>query len=74
MKRLMARWKKISNQVLDKQISFFFSLFYWVIISPLALGFKLFSDPFNLRSKQKSFWLDKNTANTTDLNRLKQQF
>lgn len=73
MSSLWQKWKKLSHKVLDKQSNLILSLLYWLLLAPLAIVFKLLSDPLHRRSNPRSFWFSKDTQNTSNLSALKQQ-
>lgn len=74
MRKAWERWKVISNKLLDKEATIILTLLYIILIFPIALIYKLFSDPLNLKSKSKTFWFEKDTENVNSLENLKRQY
>jgi len=74
MRAFWEKWKKISNKLLDKEASIILTVLYFILISPIALIYKLFADPLNLKSRSKSFWFEKDTSNVHSIEAFKNQF
>jgi len=62
LKRLWNWWKPIAERVGNFQARIILSIFYFIFVTPIALGVKLFSDPLTLKkSNQASWWLSRET-------------
>lgn len=53
------KWKVLARRIGDFQARVLLSIFYFVVLAPFALGFKLFSDPLRLRPLTGSLWLER---------------
>ena len=56
MKRTWQRWQRIARIVGTVQARIIFTIFYFVLVSPIALIFKLLADPLQLRRREGSYW------------------
>ena len=74
MRKAWEKWKVISNKLLEKETTIILTILYIILISPIALVFKLFVDPLNLKLRRKSFWFEKDTSNVSCLEAFKNQF
>ncbi|MCC6179693.1 MAG: hypothetical protein IT305_30650 [Chloroflexi bacterium] len=53
-----SRWRAVSQKVADVQARVLLSVFYFTLLVPFAVGFKLFKDPLHLKHpRQQSYWL-----------------
>ena len=63
--RFWERWKALAHVIGDFQARLLLSAFYYIVLSPFALGVKIFSDPLTLKKRNLSHWNPK-PANKTD--------
>ena len=54
LKLVWRRWLAIAKPIGNFQSQVFFSVFFVVLLSPVGIGYRLFSDPFKLKRKMKS--------------------
>lgn len=68
IKRLWRNWKNFSRRMGSFQSRIIFSFFFFFVVTPFALGVKLFSDPLNIKNRnRKSHWLSrKQPGNSED--------
>jgi hypothetical protein len=59
--RLWAGWKAIAHKIGNFQSRVLLNVFYFLILSPFALGVRLFADPLRIRRQTHSHWLHKET-------------
>jgi len=58
LKRLWNWWKPIAERIGNFQARIILSVFYFIFVTPIALGVKLFSDPLKMKkSDQGSWWI-----------------
>ncbi len=58
LKRLWKWWKPIAEKIGNFQARIILSVFYFIFVTPIALGVKLFSDPLKIKeSDQGSWWI-----------------
>ena len=58
LKRAWAAWKRFAFWLGDKQATLIYTILYFVLIGPIALGRRLTADPLQVRARGKaSFWL-----------------
>ena len=74
MKKIWEGWKKVSNKILEKEATIILTILYFILITPIAFIYKLFSDPLNLKTKKKSFWFLKDASNVSSIEAFKNQF
>ncbi len=58
VKYVWSKWKVLAHKIGDFQARVMLSLFYFVLLGPFALAFRLFSDPLQLRPGNHGGWLD----------------
>ena len=56
------RWLKIAEIIGNVQMVVLLSLIYWVMVSTVAVPFKLLADPLTLRPRGQSPWLKRRPA------------
>lgn len=62
-KNLWTKWKEFSQKMGSFQSKIILSLFFFIFITPFALGVKLFSDPLRIKqSSTPTYWVPKKTA------------
>jgi hypothetical protein len=60
IKKLWLRWENFSKRMGSFQSRIILSLFYFIFVTPFALGLKIFSDPLKIKNKSsKSHWLSR---------------
>jgi len=57
VKQLWQRWLKVTETVGTIQMIIFLSVVYWIFLMPMALLFKLLTDPLALEQPQASRWV-----------------
>lgn len=73
-KKLWQRWSNFSRRMGNFQSRIVLSLFFFTIVSPFALGVKIFSDPLRIKYRgDESHWLPK-TGTEASLEQFKRQF
>jgi hypothetical protein len=74
LKKLWSSWKSFSKRMGSFQTRIIFSFFYFIFVTPFALGVKIFSDPLKIKHKSsKSHWLPKKEIKY-DLEQYRRQF
>lgn len=53
------KWLSFSHKVGNFNARIILSLFYFLFVTPLAIGVKLFSDPLRVKKKTSSYWIEK---------------
>lgn len=67
-------WRVFSYRMGTFQSKIVLSLFFFIFVSPFALGVKLFSNPLRLKKEaRESFWEEKKTAKT-DIEQSRRQY
>lgn len=56
------RWVAVAHVIGAFQAKVFLSLFYFVVITPFALGVRLFADPLRLKRRGAPGWLPRERA------------
>jgi hypothetical protein len=58
LKRIWNWWKPIAEKIGNFQARIILSVFYFIFVTPIALGVKLFSDPLRMKKiNQGSWWI-----------------
>jgi hypothetical protein len=53
-------WKRIAEKIGRSQARFLWGLLYFLVVTPFALGLKVFSDPLRIKRRPSpSGWLEK---------------
>lgn len=74
IKKLWQSWENFSKRMGSFQTRIILSLFYFIFVTPFALGIKIFSDPLKIKHQgSKSHWLSKKEIKY-DLEQYKRQF
>ncbi len=74
IKKLWLSWENFSKRMGSFQSRIILSLFYFIFVTPFALGVKIFSDPLKIKHKSsKSHWLPKKEIKC-DLEQYRRQF
>ena len=64
--RLWAVWKVLARKIGDFQARIILTLLYFLLIAPLAILTRPFSDPLRLREKRKpSYWLPRHQVSVS---------
>jgi hypothetical protein len=52
-------WKRVAEKIGHFQTRLLWALLYFVLVTPFALGLKLFADPLRIKKRTaESWWLD----------------
>jgi len=63
LKRLWNWWKPIAEKIGNFQARIILSVFYFLFVTPIAMGVKLFSDPLKMKkSDQASWWFPRENS------------
>ncbi len=74
IKKLWQSWKNFSKRMGSFQSRIMLSLFFFIFVTPFALGVKIFSDPLKIKHQSsKSHWLPKKEIKY-DLEQYRRQF
>jgi hypothetical protein len=57
LRYLWERWKVAAHKFGNFQARLLLNIFYFVVLSPFALGVKMFSDPLRMKRQNLSQWL-----------------
>jgi len=64
--RLWTGWKLFARRIGDFQARIILTLLYFLLVAPLAILTRPFSDPLRLREKRKpSYWLPRHQVPTS---------
>lgn len=74
LKRLWERWKVIAHVIGDVQARLLLSLFYFLFLSPFALGVRLFSDPLRVKAHNRPRWISSAPETADPRQRAQRQF
>ncbi len=55
-RRAWERWKRIAEAIGNFNARVLLTVFYLVLVAPVALGLKLLSDPLKLRRNASGYW------------------
>lgn len=72
-KRIWERWKKIAKKIGDFNARVILTIFYFILLAPLALVVRR-SDPLGLKKNKIIGWQEKAAAKGTPHERALQQF
>ncbi len=56
LRAIWKRWKLVLKVVANFQGRVFFTLFYFIFVSPIAMAVKIFSDPLGIKKRASSYW------------------
>ena len=73
-KFLWKKWLIVAQAIGNFQAQLILSLFYFIILAPVAILFKLFADPLNLKAKQRSNNFEKWEHPKEDLEQARKQY
>jgi hypothetical protein len=71
---IWASWKVAAHKIGDFQARLLLNIFYFLILSPFALGVKMFSDPLQIRSQNVPQWLPREKKPLASARDPKRQF
>jgi hypothetical protein len=54
---LWERWKVAAHKLGNFQARLLLNIFYFLVLTPFALGVKMFSDPLRIRRQNLARWL-----------------
>lgn len=74
VKKIWQGWKWLAEKLGNLQALIILSLFYYILLAPFALVFKLLADPLQLSPRKRSMWFSKENKNVSNLAKMKQQF
>ena len=57
LRHLWEQWEVAAHKIGNFQARFLLNIFYFLVLSPFALGVKMFSDPLRIRRQHPSQWL-----------------
>lgn len=72
-KKIWFGWKNIAHKIGNFQARIILSIFYFVMVTPIAIGIKLFSNPLRLKIKTSSYWITR-VFKEHDLENARRQF
>ena len=67
------KWMRFAEIIGTVQMVIILTIMYWVLLSVMAIPFKIFSDPLSLRRSHKVGWVERPPGDS-DLNAMKNQF
>jgi hypothetical protein len=67
-------WKRVAEKIGHFQARLLFGLLYFVVVTPFAVGLKLFSDPLRIKRKRTSSWWHEHPRQTLTLEDARRQF
>jgi hypothetical protein len=74
LKRAWQAWKSFGRKVGDFQARLILSIFYFMIIAPLALLVRFFSDPLSLKPSTVKGWIARPETQRTERQGASEQF
>ncbi len=74
LKRLWNWWKPIAEKIGNFQARIILSVFYFIFVTPIALGVKLFSDPLRMKKSNQGSWLISREAREDSIEEAEKQF
>ena len=61
--RAWKAWQRVAHWIGEKQAIVVYTVLYFAVIGPIALARRIFSDPLQLRGRQRtSFWMPRATV------------
>ena len=61
------KWKKIAKTVSNFQTKLILTIVYFLLITPIALIYKIFADPLKLKKKKTANWAERKPEDLTIL-------
>jgi hypothetical protein len=74
MQRLWALWKGFAGRLADVQARLILTLFYFVILGPVAVALRLRSDPLAIKPGSPRGWRARNAEEPMSLERAAGQY
>jgi len=74
LKFLWQKWLIVARPIGNFQAQLILSLFYFIILAPVAIFLKFFADPLNLKPKQRSSNFEKWEHPKEDLEQARKQY
>ncbi len=74
LKRLWNWWKPIAEKIGNFQARIILSVFYFIFVTPIALGVKLFSDPLRMKKINQGSWWISREAREDSIEEAEKQF
>lgn len=56
MKRLWRQWKRVAQVIGNFQARLLFTVFYFLLVTPIAVPFKVLADPLTIKRRRQSLW------------------
>jgi hypothetical protein len=67
-------WKRIAERIGHFQARVLWGFLYFVLVTPFALGVKIFADPLRIRRRSSSSWWLEHPRQTSTLEEARRQF
>jgi len=74
LKRLWNWWKPIAERIGNFQARIILSVFYFIFVTPIALGVRLFSDPLKMKKSDQGSWWIPREARGNSIEEAERQF
>lgn len=74
LRQLWQHWVRAAKVIAEFQARLMLTIFYFLIMGPVALCFRLFSDPLHLRRSDKLYWPAAPVAGERNLADAKKQY
>lgn len=74
LKRLWNWWKPIAEKIGNFQARIILSVFYFVFVTPVALGVRLLSDPLQMKKGNQGSWWIPREARESNMEEAERQF
>lgn len=66
LRQILAWWRPIAEAIANFQARLLLVFFYFIVVTPFAVGVKLLSDPLRLRiPKRASYWVNRERVDTS---------
>jgi hypothetical protein len=73
LKKVWRKWKYIAGIIGTFQSRILLTIFYFVILLPAGIIFRIFKDPLKIKSPLKTAWIDK-TSQCESLDEMRKQY
>ncbi len=74
LKELWNHWKRIAKVIGDFQSRLILTIFYFLILGPVALCYRLFADPLHLETPARVTWSSVKILTEKKLDAARRQF
>jgi hypothetical protein len=74
LRYLLASWKVAAHKIGDFQARLLLNIFYFLVLTPFALGVKMFSDPLRIRRQNLARWLPREKETLASIQGPRRQF